>query len=163
MKSFDNIGKIDILGEIGLEAWKENQKISQIIKYCNLLELQKDNKNTVINQLYEKVGINSKNEKLILFIINSSFKDIYNGIKKTDLYTNMNNKAINCAILFLTNDIIEQKVLLKNILEGNIAKNIITKINLDTNNYLENQQFKKPCLILNDLLIILKKMKVLIQ
>ena len=156
MESIDNIDMIDILGEIGLEAWKDNQKNSQFIKYCKLLELEKDNTNEVISQLHEKVGINAKNEKLILFITNSSFIDIYNDINKTDLYKNMNNKTINSAILFLTNDIIEQKVLLKNILDGNIPKNIITRINLDTNNYLENQKFKKPCLILNDLLIILK-------
>ena len=54
ISNINNIGKINIIGELGLSAWKDKKKAEQFSKYNNLLQLLKEKKIIIILILSKK-------------------------------------------------------------------------------------------------------------
>ena len=84
LKKFKNF---DILGEIGLDALNDKNKIKQFKNYFELINILKSNEsknNNEINLFFEKTGFLRENEKLVFFVTNSRFNEIYKNLKNTN-------------------------------------------------------------------------------
>ena len=86
--------KFDILGEIGLNAINDENKIKQFIQYSKILNYIQTNANenindNFINKFCDKTGFCKENEKILFFITDSKFKDIYKTLKESILYKEM--------------------------------------------------------------------------
>ena len=133
LKKFKNF---HILGEIGLDALNDENKIKQFKNYFELINTLKSNEsknNNKINLFFEKTGFLRENEKLVFFVTNSRFNEIYKNLKNTKLYKEMMDPKmnVNCVLCYLSSGINEQiilnKFINKEIIE-NKEKNIYDKI-----------------------------------
>ena len=191
-KNFDDIltnlikfQNFDILGEIGLNALNDENKIKQFKNYLELLKVLKSNEiknNNKINLFYEKTGFLRENEKLVFFVTDSKFNEIYKSLKNTKLYEVMMdpNININFVLCYLSSGINEQIILNKFIIKykmnnenpenkensknrdeiedekedkKNQDKKIFDKIKLTYKSFLKSEKFQISCNKINDLLI----------
>ena len=178
--------KFDILGEIGLNAINDANKIKQFINYSDLLKALKSNPdNNKLNLFYEKTGFLKENEKILFFVTDSKFNEIYKKLKDSKLYKEMinKNKDVNFVLCYLSNGINEQIILNKFIIKYKdkenkkyleIKKNkedkedkennesqynnaLYDKIKLSYKNYLKSEKFQLSCNKINELLITIDK------
>ena len=93
--------KFDILGEIGLNAINDENKIKQFIQYSKILK--------------NKTGFCKENEKILFFITDSKFKDIYKTLKESILYKEMikSDENINFILCYISNGFYEKLILNK--------------------------------------------------
>ena len=157
--------KFDVLGEIGLNALDDEKKIDQFIKYKKLINyLSKygnDTKNN-LDSFLKKTGFNNKNEKIIFFVTDSKFTNIFKKLKESKLYKEMNNSKVNFILFYLSTGLNEQ-VILSDFLskdEKTSKDNIICEqIKTSNRGYIRSEKFKKSCYILNDLIGGINKIK----
>ena len=110
------IKKFDILGEIGLNAINDENKIKQFIQYSKILNYMQTNENindNFIKIFYDKTGFCKENEKILFFITDSKFKDIYKTLKESILYKEMKNvdENINFILCYISNGFYEKLIL----------------------------------------------------
>ena len=158
-------GKIDILGEIGLSGWKDDNKKNQFIKYSGLLNLIENDSAKIDKNFFEKTGMSDKNTKILLFITDSKFKELYQFIDKSNLINEMKNysKEVNSILLYMGFGL-SDKVILSNYLSENNGKDSnteIIKLNIKKTDYEvdKSERFKKSCFILNTYLNNIKELK----
>ena len=151
--------KYDVLGEIGLNAINDENKIKQFNQYSNILNYMKTNENindNFINKFYDKTGFSKENEKILFFITDSKFKDIHKILKESKLYKEMieSDKNINFILCYISNGLYE-KLILNNFLnkanENEKNKIIMDKIKLSNESIFKPEKFKKLCKKLNEL------------
>lgn len=121
----ENNKKFDILGEIGLNAINDDNKVEQFQKYSKLLnDLSKSNiiNNTKIDLFYDKTGFKKENEKILFFVTNSKFNDVYKFLKKSKLYKEMKKSQINFILCYISVGLNEQIILSNFILNENNRK-----------------------------------------
>ena len=119
LKKFKNF---DVLGEIGLNALNDENKIKQFKNYFELINTLKSNEsknNNKINLFFEKTGFLRENEKLVFFVTDSRFNEMYKCLKNTKLYKEMMDSKIdiNCVLCYLSSGINEQIILNKFIID----------------------------------------------
>jgi len=158
--------KYDVLGEIGLNALEDENKIEQFIKYKKLLnylsEYENATKNNNLNNFLNKTGFKINNEKIIFFVTDSKFANIYKNIKKSKLYKEMKNSKVNFVLLYLSTGLNEQVILsdfLSKVEKSSKDISICEKIKISNNSYIRSEKFRKSCYILNELIGGLNKIK----
>ena len=140
--------KYDIIGEIGINALDDENKVEQFNNYSNFIDLLNNNNKKYIdkiNMFYEKTGFNNKNEKIIFIATNSKFNEIYKYLEKTKLYENIINKNINYILCYLSTGINERIFLSNYLFIDEKKKYLLNKIKLSNNTYIKSEQFKKSC------------------
>ena len=149
--------KYDILGEIGLNAIDDENKIDQFIKYSKLLNNLNDpnqqNKSKT-DLFFEKTGFVRENEKILFFVTNSKFNDIYKYLKNSKLYVNMQKINTNYVLCYLSVGL-NERVILSNFLSDEKNKNntdLLNKIKISNSGFIKSEKFKKLCYKLNELL-----------
>jgi len=162
---------IDIMGEIGLSGWKDENKIEQFAKYTQILKLiksknvKKDGKNKIETSFYEKTGLSENNTKILLFITDSKFKELLNYIETSKLINEMKkvSKEVNSILLYMGIGL-NEKVILSNYLSeknDNDEKAKIIKLNIKKTDYEieKSERFKKACYVLNSFLNSIQNLK----
>ena len=176
--------KFDILGEIGLNAINDANKLKQFNNYSELLNvLKSDPENNKLNLFYEKTGFSKENDKILFFVTDSKFNEIYKKLKDSILYKEMINqdKDVNFVLCYLSNGINEQIILNKFIInykdnqenkknleikenkedkednESQYNKELFDKIKLSYKNHLKSEKFQLSCNKINELLITIDK------
>jgi len=162
---------IDILGEIGLSGWKDENKIEQFSKYTQILKLikskdfEKNSKNKTEPSFYEKTGLNDNNTKILFFITDSKFKELLKFIETSKLINEMKkvSKEINSILLYMGIGL-NEKVILSNYLSeksDDDGKTNIIKLNIKKTDYEieKSERFKKACYVLNSFLNSIKHLK----
>ena len=171
--------KFDILGEIGLNAINDANKLRQYNNYSELLNvLKSDPENNKLNLFYEKTGFSKENNKILFFVTDSKFNEIYKKLKDSILYKEMINqdKDVNFVLCYLSNGINEQIILNKFIInykdnqenkknleikenkedkennESQYNKELFDKIKLSYKNHLKSEKFQLSCNKINELL-----------
>ena len=101
--------RIDIFGEIGVNIFTEDEKITQQIKYnilCNNLKKLIEKKHTNdAEKIFEQLKMKKDNEKLILFLTNGEYSKIYNkNFKNEKIIRIQNENNINSLIIYLNNN-----------------------------------------------------------
>ena len=171
--------KFDILGEIGLNAINDANKLRQFNNYSELLNvLKSDPENNKLNLFYEKTGFSKENNKILFFVTDSKFNEIYKKLKDSILYKEMINqdKDVNFVLCYLSNGINEQIILNKFIInykdnqenkknleikenkedkennESQYNKELFDKIKLSYKNHLKSEKFQLSCNKINELL-----------
>ena len=172
IENIDETKKIDILGEILQSSWKDKSKFNQIEKYCLLMKLFKNelsSKNSAISNFKKYLKFENENQKLILFITDSSYEYIFKSLNKSELlnevkkkYTESDKKANVNVILLLLSLGLEKRALLndysiKN--KKNIDNEILDKIRIPNNKILNSNLFKKSCYQLDEFLNHLKNIE----
>ena len=161
------IKKFDILGEIGLNAINDENKIKQFIQYSKILNYMQTNENindNFIKIFYDKTGFCKENEKILFFITDSKFKDIYKTLKESILYKEMKNvdENINFILCYISNGFYE-KLILNNFLnkknENKENKTILEKIRASNESVFKSEKFKKLCNKLNEIVNKLNKIE----
>ena len=149
---FEKNKKIDILGEIGLNALFEKQKIEQFKRYTTLLNYF-DKKNNESDIFFQKTGFKRENEKFIFLLTNSNFDDIYRRFKKSTLYDEMKKVNVNFVLCYLSVGL-NEKIILSNYLVDNKNKNddLLNKIKTKNDGFIKSNKFKKLCYKLNELI-----------
>ena len=161
LDEFTKHKKFDILGEIGLNAINDENKIKQFIQYSKILNYIQTNANenindNFINKFCDKTGFCKENEKILFFITDSKFKDIHKILKESKLYKEMieSDKNINFILCYISNGLYE-KLILNNFLnkanENEKNKIIMDKIKLSNESIFKSEKFKKLCKKLNEL------------
>ena len=151
--------KYDVLGEIGLNAINDENKIIQFNQYSNILNYMKTNENindNFLNKFYDKTGFSKENEKILFFITDSKFKDIHKILKESKLYKEMieSDKNINFILCYISNGLYEKSILnnfLNKANENEKNKIIMDKIKLSNESIFKSEKFKKLCKKLNEL------------
>ena len=155
--------RIDIFGEIGVNIFTEDEKITQQIKYnilCNNLKKLIEKKHTNdAEKIFEQLKMKKDNEKLILFLTNGEYSKIYNkNFKNEKIIRIQNENNINSLIIYLNNN--------HNSKENNVIENLIFNYGLNDgkNKFIKqlidlkqkkikqsiiNDNFKDLCLKLN--------------
>ena len=115
LAEFIKYKKFDILGEIGLNAINDENKIKQFIKYSKIFNYVQTNANenindNFINKFCDKTGFFKENEKIIFLITDSKFKDIYKNLKESTPHKEMikSNENINFILCYISNDLNEK-------------------------------------------------------
>ena len=149
LKKFKNF---DVLGEIGLNALNDENKIKQFKNYFELINTLKSNEsknNNEINLFFEKTGFLRENEKLVFFMTDSRFNEMYKSLKNTKLYKEMMDSKIdiNCVLCYLSSGINEQIILNKFIIDyKSNKKDIENKRNpeeIENKKNSENKEIKE--------------------
>lgn len=158
---FEKGKKIDILGEIGLNALFDEQKISQFKKYTKLLNYLNNSGNKLSKEmeiLFQKTGFKKENEKIIFLVTNSKINDFYKNLKRSKLYNEIKEANINFVLCYISVGL-NEKIILSNYLinNGNKNKNLLNKIKVTNDGFIRSEQFKKSCYKLNELLIRINK------
>lgn len=96
--------RIDILGEIGVNIFNEEEKCHQFLKYTKLIhninEMIKSNiKDGELPYLLNLLHLNGNNKKLLLFFTNSSYSS-YINIKNNNFLTIQKNLNIDSLLVF---------------------------------------------------------------
>ena len=160
-----NSENLDILGEIGLNSFKDQHKIAQFNKYSNLLK-KLNNSNEDINaknKFYNMTELNENNHKIIFFITDSNFDHIYKGMKDSDLYKEMmKSEGVDYILCYLSKGLNEQIIISNYLIENNNQNNTDynnqdNKDNHNQNNTGNNKSNNKDNKFNND---ILKKLKI---
>ena len=155
--------RIDIFGEIGVNIFTEDEKITQLIKYnilCNnLKKLIEKNHTNDAEKIFEQLKMKKDNQKLILFLTNGEYSKIYNkNFKNEKIIQTQNENNINSLIIYLNNN--------HNSKENNAIENLIFNYGLNDgkNKFIKqlidlkqkkikqsiiNDNFKDLCLKLN--------------
>ena len=109
--------------------------------------------------------MSDKNTKILLFITDSKFKELYQFIDKSNLINEMKNysKEVNSILLYMGFGL-SDKVILSNYLSENNGKDSnteIIKLNIKKTDYEvdKSERFKKSCFILNTYLNNIKELK----
>ena len=161
--------KFDILGEIGLNAINDENKIKQFIQYSKILNYIQTNANenindNFINKFCDKTGFCKENEKILFFITDSKFKDIYKTLKESILYKEMikSDENINFILCYISNGFYE-KLILNNFLnktnENDENKIILEKIKSSNISVFKSEKFKKLFNRLNEMVNKLNKIE----
>ena len=98
---FDKEKNFDILGEIGINAVNDKNKIEQFINYSDFLKVLKENENKTdesIDSFYIKTGFKKENEKILFFITDSKFNTLYKNVNTSILYKEMKNNGSNFVL-----------------------------------------------------------------
>ena len=149
--------KYDILGEIGLNAIDDQNKVDQFIKYSELLrDLNNSNKKfkDKIDLFYEKTGFSRENEKILFFVTNSKFNEVYKYLKVSKLYNQMKKININFVLCYLSVGL-NERIILSNFLidvKNKEETDLLNKIKISNDGFIKSEKFKKLCYKLNDLL-----------
>ena len=165
--------QFDVLGEIGVNAINDENKIKQFInysKFLNFLNQNKDNNENKINLFYEKTGFSKENEKILFFITDSNFNEIYKYLSESKLYKAMkeSKENTNFILCYLSSGLNEKMILNKFLInynenkekkENNDSKTILDNIKLSNENYFKSEKFQAACNKLNDLLINIDNIK----
>ena len=162
---------IDILGEIGLSCWKDENKIEQFVKYTQILklikskEIEKNGKNKIEKSFYDKTGLSDNNTKILIFITDSKFKELLKFIETSKLFNEMKkvSKEVNSILLYMGIGL-NEKVILSNYLSeknDDDEKTEIIKLNIKKSDYEieKSERFKKACYVLNSFLNSIKHLK----
>ncbi len=159
---------IDILGEIGLCGWKDENKIEQLEKYTQILKLikskenEKNDNNKIEASFYEKTGLSDNNTKIVLFITDSKFKELLKFIETSKLVNEMKKVSKEVNLILLNIDIgLNEKVILSAEENDNDEKTKIIKLNIKKTDYeiKKSERFKKACYALNCFLNRIKNLK----
>ena len=121
----ENNKKFNILGEIGFNGISDENKVEQFRKYSKLLNyLSSNNKknNNKIDLFYEKTGFKRENEKILFFVVNSKFNDVYKYLKQSKLYQEMKKSNVNFILCYLSVGLNEQIILSNYLLNENNEK-----------------------------------------
>jgi len=136
-----NSENLDILGEIGLNSFRDEHKIAQFNKYSTLLKKLKNNNEDVYakKKFYNMTELNENNHKIIFFITDSNFDFIYKGMKDSDLYKEMmKNEDVDYILCYLSKGLNEQ-IIISNYIVENINQNNKNDHDQDnTNNHNQN-------------------------
>ena len=160
LSEIKELNKIDVIGEIGISSWNDQQKVAQFSKYCKLMNLLKEKKNVrTIKSLNEKIEFNENNGKLIMFVTDSPFMDIYKDLEQSKLIKSMKGeKNVNSLLLFLSMGLNEKAMLNKLIKKNKVTDAmLLRKIESSNNKIIDAEQFKKACLILNEFITNIKQ------
>ena len=113
------------MGEIGFNAINDDNKVEQFQKYSKLLNhLNQSNNNNKsnIDLFYEKTGIKKENEKILFFVTNSKFNDVYKFYKNSKLYQEMKKSRLNFILCYISVGLNEQIILSNYLLNENNRK-----------------------------------------
>ena len=174
-----NVQKFDVLGEIGLNGINDENKTKQFINYSKFFNILLD-KNQVtdvdkINLFYEKTGFSKENEKILFFVTDSKFNEIYPYLEGTKLYKAMmdSKENINFVLCYLSSGLNEKIILNKYLInykedkkneikenkENEEEKQLFEKIKLSNKNYFKSEKFQISCNKLNEFLIGINNIK----
>ena len=173
LSELKNCKKLDILGEIGFDAINDDNKTKQFInysKFLNFLDKNKDNNDNKINIFYEKTGVSKENEKILFFVTDSKFKDVYKYLSGSKLYKAMNESKedTNFVLCYLSSGLNEKIILNKFLInykddeekkENKDYKVLLDNIKLSNESYFKSKKFQKTCNKLYELFIDINNIK----
>ena len=162
---FDKEKNFDILGEIGINAVNDKNKIEQFINYSDFLKVLKENVNKndeSIDSFYIKTGFKKENEKILFFITDSKFNTLYKNVNTSILYKEMKNNGSNFVLCYMSSGI-NEKIFLSNFLfekeKINEYEELYEKIKSSNESYFKSEKFKKSCNKMNELICKINKIK----
>jgi hypothetical protein len=162
---FDKEKNFDILGEIGINAVNDKNKIEQFINYSDFLKVLKENVNKTdesIDSFYIKTGFKKENEKILFFITDSKFNTLYKNVNTSILYKEMKNNGSNFVLCYMSAGI-NEKIVLSNFLfdkeKINEYEELYEKIKSSNESYFKSEKFKKSCNKMNELISKINKIK----
>ena len=162
---FDKEKNFDILGEIGINAVNDKNKIEQFINYSDFLKVLKENVNKTdesIDSFYIKTGFKKENEKILFFITDSKFNTLYKNVNTSILYKEMKNNGSNFVLCYMSAGI-NEKIVLSNFLfdkeKINEYEELYEKIKSSNESYFKSEKFKKSCNKMNELICKINKIK----
>ena len=177
LSELKNVKKFDVLGEIGLNAINDDIKTKQFINYSTFLNFLDKNKNindNKINLFYEKTGFSKENEKILFFITDSNFNELYKNLTGSKLYKAMkeSKENTNFVLCYLSSGFNEKIILNKFLInydedkekkekkENKDYKILYDNIKISNENYFKSEKFQMSCNKLNDLLVGINNIKV---
>lgn len=173
LSELTNVKKFDVLGEIGLNAINDDNKTKQFMnysKFLNYLDKNKNNNDDKINLFYEKTGFSKENEKVLFFVTDSKFNEVYKYLNGSKLYKAMNESkdGTNFVLCYLSSGLNEKIILNKFLInyeedkenkEGNDYKALLDNIKLSNESYFKSEKFQISCNKLNELFIGINNIK----
>ena len=137
--------RIDILGEIGVNIFNEEEKCRQFIKYAKLIHNINrlsvlPNKDKELSYILNLLNFNSDNKKLILFFTDGPYSSFIN-IKNNDFLAIQKNLNIDSLLVYRNKNSLFRTILLEKLYKK-YKKNENNNFNESLNNKFE-KFFKK--------------------